>query len=234
MAFSDVLELEITNIPNETITTAVETTTITDENTAIFENTTSEESTKETIILKSIIPTSTSSSSNKGLIIGLLMGGIAFITGIIISIILFKKQNSKNRIKKNKKLNDIMKTINELKIMELNKEKADNLIKELNSYVKSYNKNLIKNCSKCIICDEDFIDKSSIVITTKCGHTFHRTCINNYIKKNYESPKCPICKILFLGLESNFPISSMFTYSNKQVNQINHFDQFNSITNLKT
>ena len=75
-----------------------------------------------------------------------------------------------------------------------NKEKADNLLKE---YI-LYDKNLINNCPKCTICEKDFIDYSTIVITTKCNHTFHHICFKNIIYTNIICPKCPKCnKSLF-------------------------------------
>ena len=72
-------------------------------------------------------------------------------------------------------------------------------MKELN--VKLYDKNIIKDCLKCTICDKDFIDNLSLVITSKCGHTFHEKCFKNYIYKDIICPKCPICNSLLLKPE---------------------------------
>ena len=70
---------------------------------------------------------------------------------------------------------------------------------------------------------EDFIDNSSMVITTKCGHTFHEQCFKKLIDKNIICPKCPNCNYLFLGPESevilhNISIPSTYGYTNQTFN----------------
>ena len=64
--------------------------------------------------------------------------------------------------------------------MEKNKKLANNLLKEIKLEI--YDKNII-NCTKCTICKEDFIDKLSRVVITKCGHIFHKHCLQNHIYK---------------------------------------------------
>ena len=208
---NDTLEFVITD---QTSIISIETTTVVDETTLEADQTTTisgeiktvegENSTESDKISPIAATNSPSTSSNKGLIMGILIVGIAVLIGIIISVILCQQKCTNNN-EKSKEENNIMKTQSELDLMKYNKEKADNLIKQLNSNVKEFNKKYIKNCSKWIICSEAFIDKSSIVITTNCGHTFHKTCIINSIYTNYNCPKCPTCKKNFLRQESNIP-----------------------------
>ena len=56
---------------------------------------------------------------------------------------------------------------------------------------------------------EDFIDNSSIVITTKCGHTFHQKCFKNWAYKNILCPRCPNCNYLILGPESEINLQNI-------------------------
>lgn len=129
---------------------------------------------------------SSSSSSSLGIFIGIAIGGIFFITIIVIIVIKIKK-NKKSEGKK-------------LELMLENKFKVDNLLKKYKKNL--YDKNLIKNCTKCIICDKDFIEYSDIVITTNCVHTFHETCFKNGIYSNIINPKCPKCYTSILDSKS--------------------------------
>ena len=157
------------------------------------------------------------SSSNSGLIIGLIAGGIALIIAIILAVIIIKncrKIKDKDKIENNNSSlnNDIIKNNNYAEythIVNTNKEKMDNLFKtEL--LPKIYNKsNTINDCYNCTICMEDFIDNSSIVVTTKCGHTFHQLCIRNWAYKNIICPKCPNCNYLILGPESEINLENL-------------------------
>ena len=102
-----------------------------------------------------------------------------------------------------------------LNIVNSNKTKVDDLFKtELLPTI--YNKNnVINDCYNCTICMEDFIDNSSIIVKTKCGHIFHEKCFKKLIYKNIICPKCPNCNYLILGPESesilhNISIPSTF------------------------
>ena len=139
------------------------------------------------------------SSSHKnsfGLIIGIVFGGIAFITGIIITIIFIRKKPPKPP-----NLNPNPEVV--LNILKKNKELADNLLKELKIEIYSKNKN--KDYPKCIICYKDFYDNLSRIITTNCGHIFHKSCFQNHLYTNLICPKCPICNNFLL--ESNTGIN---------------------------
>ena len=142
---------------------------------------------------------------NIWLIIGILIGGLSFITGIIITILLFKKKcKEKNYefpctdgIDKKKKV----------------KEQADNFLNELK--LKIYNKNIIEFEPKCNICNKDFIDNLSRVVTTNCGHTLHKHCLSNHIYKDLNL-NCPICCRNLL--ESNSNLSNPTIYQNNTNN----------------
>lgn len=42
----------------------------------------------------------------------------------------------------------------------------------------------------CLLCDEHMTGTSNVV-TTECGHVFHRECLQNYLR---DTPMCPICE----------------------------------------
>ena len=161
-------------------------------------------------------PSKSSSSSKTGLIIGLVIGAIVLVIGVILAIVLAKKFSSKSEETvivptTNANLNNTtMNNYSEYyRIVNTNKDKVDSLFKtELSS--KIYNKNnTVNECYNCTICMEDFIDNKSIVITTKCGHTFHQKCLQNWIYKNIICPKCPNCNYLILGAESNINLENI-------------------------
>jgi len=140
-------------------------------------------------------------------IIFIVIGGFI----IIIFIFLIIAKLTKNRVNNNlnETSNNNIKNAQEyLNIMNENKAKIDNLFKtELLS--KLYNKNnTIDNCYNCFICKENFEDNSSIVVTTKCNHTFHKLCLKNWVYKNILCPKCPVCNYLLLGPESEIKIDN--------------------------
>lgn len=64
-------------------------------------------------------------------------------------------------------------------------------------------------CGNCTICLEDFTLESE-VITLSCRHTFHLTCLKNWLSQILLNPKCPNCNdnILHILEESNDDSSS--------------------------
>ena len=64
--------------------------------------------------------------------------------------------------------------------------------------------NMTNDCYNCTICMEKFVDNSSLIVTTKCNHSFHENCFKNWTYKNIICPKCPNCNYLILGpLDNN-------------------------------
>lgn len=156
-----------------------------------------------------VTKTKSSVKNNTGLIVGIILGIIALITIIIVGIYLYKR--CKNKKVKNSSINNSNTFINDstltqqnIPIINNNKEKLNLLFKnELRP--KIYNRNSTSNgCYNCTICMENFIENSSVIITTKCNHSFHEKCFKNWAFKNIISPKCPNCNDLILGpLDSN-------------------------------
>jgi hypothetical protein len=174
-----------------------------------------------------------SSSSKRGLIIGLVVGAIVLVIGVILAIVLINKFRSKREetmiIQSTNANPDNTTTMNNYseyyRIVNTNKEKVDSLFKtELSP--KLYNKsNTVNDCYNCTICMEDFINNKSIVATTKCGHTFHQKCLQNWIYKNIICPKCPNCNYLILGPESdinleNISVPADFTFQGGYTNTL--------------
>ena len=156
---------------------------------------------------------SSSNSKSMGIITGIIIGVFVLITGIIISVILIKNKFKKKSLESPYSADDFD--------ARKNKTLGDNLLKELK--LKIYDKNIIKNCPKCNICNKDFVDNLSRVITTKCGHTFHQPCFKHHIYANLICPKCPICDNYFL--ESNNEKKINISNSNKYEN---YTDQTNT------
>lgn len=82
-----------------------------------------------------------------------------------------------------------------LKIMNSTKTLKIRSYKEIKDVTTEINKNnnnkKISNCA-CIICYEDLLERSSIVIN--CGHTFHINCLNMWFQKNL-CGRCPLCNV---------------------------------------
>ena len=195
------------------------------------------DSSSETTTPTTTTPTSprirneSSGSSHTGLIIGLIVGGVALVVGIVIAIILinnYRKKKSKKVIT-NSSINELTTNnynYNEFyNIINTNKEKMDNLFKTELLPI-TYTKNNTANDNyKCTICMEDFVENSSSVLTTKCGHTFHYKCFKNWTYKNIICPKCPNCNYLILGPESdinleNISVPADFTFQGGYTNTL--------------
>ena len=193
------------------------------------------DSSSETTTPATTTPTSprirneSSGSSHTGLIIGLIVGGVALVVGIVIAIFLinnYRKKKSKKVIT-NSSINELTtNNYNEFyNIINTNKEKMDNLFKtELLPITYSKN-NTVNDNYNCTICMEDFVDNSSSVLTTKCGHTFHYKCFKNWTYKNIICPKCPNCNYLILGPESeinleNISVPADFTFQGGYTNTL--------------
>lgn len=51
---------------------------------------------------------------------------------------------------------------------------------------------LIILCCRCTICLADYQEKDVLRTFPYCGHSFHATCIDIWLKQNFT---CPICRI---------------------------------------
>ena len=111
-------------------------------------------------------------SSQTGLSIGLIIGGIALIL-VIITIIIIIIFLTKNKTEED-----------EVRRMKEKKAKVDKYFKELK--IKIYDKNIYKDCPKCILCNNNFND-NNLITTTTCAHTFHEKCFRNFIMTNFTS-----------------------------------------------
>ena len=147
-----------------------------------------------------------SGNSNTGLIIGIIVGVIALIIIIIVGVVLCKRCRKKSKKDLNNSainsINNSTLTPQYMAVIQTNREKLDYLFKnELKP--KIYNKDKSGNDNKCTICMENFINNSSVIVTTKCNHNFHEKCFKNWSFKNIINPKCPNCNYLILGQQEN-------------------------------
>ena len=86
----------------------------------------------------------------------------------------------------------------------------ENMYENLDNSVRATDKQILKNLPEtqiedvskldpekknCVICLEDFKNKDKAIILP-CIHLFHKTCINNWLKKKNT---CPICKFKLTG-----------------------------------
>ena len=67
----------------------------------------------------------------------------------------------------------------------------------------------LKNNTDCTICRSNLNENSiyadnknedSVVVSGICGHSFHKECINNWIKSNNQNKNCPICFLKWQNL----------------------------------
>ena len=157
-----------------------------------------------------IIKSKSTSSANTWIIIGIIIGVILLLLIIVTSIILYRKfkSNKKGRTtNSNNTFNTISNTTNNYQYMSVvnnNKQKLNMMFStELRPTI--FNKsNMTNDCYNCTICMEKFVDNSSLIVTTKCNHSFHENCFKNWTYKNIICPKCPNCNYLILGpLDNN-------------------------------
>lgn len=149
----------------------------------------------------------------------------AFLVGIIIAcccLIKRKKDDNKSYVEaeKKKKLDKIIKN-------EKNKAELDKLFQnEMTNAL--YNKiNDINNCNKCLFCNNNFIDNSSIIIKTKCcNHIFDESCFKNYAYTNVDNPKCPKCKEPLIKPDKE---NDSQNKSTDNANETNNNMQFNDL-----
>ena len=146
----------------------------------------------------------TSSNTNKIIIFATVLGSLALII-IIIILCLIKKYcgNKTSNLDRTSNYDDTNRNIANLSLINNNKEELNKLFKTKiipKTYIKN---NTVNDCYKCTICLEDFMDGSSIIITTECNHSFHFECFKNWVFKNIIYPKCPNCNKPILDTKIN-------------------------------
>ena len=169
-------------------------------------------------------------SSNTGLIVGIIVGAVALIALITIGICVYFHYKKKEKLKissaTNSTLNQNVINVNDsnykmnpqyLIAINKNKQKLEQMF-TTELLPRFYEKNnVINDCYNCTICMENFIEKKSVIITTKCNHSFHEKCFKNWAYKNIICPKCPNCNYLILGPQDsalqNITIPSSMDYT---------------------
>jgi len=58
---------------------------------------------------------------------------------------------------------------------------------------------LIRNDQSCVICFDDYTSPSVSVMSLPCGHTFHGTCICQWIIRSARR-SCPKCRKMLLNV----------------------------------
>ena len=164
-------------------------------------------------VLKKVKLTKNSSKISERLFYGIPFGLFGLLMFLLIICLIIKcrarkKLNYNNR--NNSYLNQIEKMPSNKSIMESNKQKINNLFKTILT-PKLYSKiNDINDCIKCTICQENFKERSSFIVTTKCKHSFHFNCFKKWVYKNIYLPKCPNCNEPILE-ENSKNIASTFS-----------------------
>ena len=145
---------------------------------------------------------------------GLIFGALVLVILIIVIICFIRKSKKKKEIDNNKNNSSnaqLNKKNIQLLIAKENTEKINNLFKKEIIPKIYYKKDIINNCFNCSICLEEFKDGSSIIINTKCNHTFHFKCFKNWVYKNILLPKCPNCNLPIIYPDNNQ--NNTLTYS---------------------
>ena len=177
-------------------------------------------------VVKRISYISNNNNINKGLIYGIVIGVISILL-IVVIIYLIKKFKTPPLSYEHSFSNDpiIIKPNYSPQIIR-NIYLLNNLFKKELIPKQYLNKNIVNDCTKCTICLEDFKEEKSIVITTKCKHTFHYKCFKDWAFKNIKFPKCPNCNSQILVIENNNGNNSIAL--NNTINNYNH--QNNALT----
>jgi len=140
-----------------------------------------------------------SNKKNRDLFLGITIGsvGLLILVIIIACIYRFYRNKSTTNIIVPQQVNPLVKKIN------TNKKELNHLLETELIPTKYYKKNIINDCYKCTICLEDFKENKSIIITTKCGHSFHFKCFKNWCFKKIIFPRCPNCNHPILENQNN-------------------------------
>ena len=159
-----------------------------------------------------------SNKKTKGIIFGITIGTV-FIIIVIIIVVIIKRYTYKPKIiivNNSEKKPPIY-----IQQIKSNKLKVDDLFKKELTPKMYSKKDTINDCYKCTICLEDFKDGKSIIVTTKCGHSFHFICFKNWVYKNILSPKCPNCNHPIIDCPNikNISIPSIINTNNPQVTE---------------
>jgi len=112
---------------------------------------------------------------------------------LLITYIIYKEIKNAIYIKYNK-LKTYLNTHNNIK----NNKLTNTFIKKLND---NYKKDVHKPY-KCSICIDEINNKHNIVFL-KCGHAYHKQCLNNWVKtkvKNTQDPDCPMCRDVIIEI----------------------------------
>ena len=159
-----------------------------------------------------------SNKKTKGIIFGITIGTVFIIIVIIIAVIIKRCTYKQKIISIN---NSTKKPPLYIQQMNSNKLKVNNLFKKELTPKMYSKKDTINDCYKCTICLEDFKDGKSIIVTTKCGHSFHFICFKNWVYKNILSPKCPNCNHPIIDCPNikNISIPSIINTNNPQVTE---------------
>ena len=169
------------------------------------------------------------------------------VTGVLIIaliILLIRRYVSKKQIKSNSDFiisnNSYNKNEKEISISVIEKRNEEimrNLYKNELSPKIYYHENFRKELYKCTICQENFREGASFLVTTKCGHCFHFNCFKKYIQKNIISPKCPNCNKPILENENIFNKNNLnitnSSSSNSQITNSTHLTLNNDITHIE-
>lgn len=175
-----------------------------------------------------------SNKKNRDIFLGVTIAsvGLLIIVIIIACIIRYYRNKSNTNILPNNNINKIQQNSLEKRI-NINKKEMNHLLETELIPTKYYKKNVINDCYKCTICLEEFKENKSIIITTKCGHSFHLKCFKNWTFKNILFPKCPNCNHPILKNQNNSPVNITnlsLAPSNINTNTSNHHISENTNT----
>ena len=157
----------------------------------------------ENATVKTITYETNSNNKKIMLIFGIILG-VLVLVAIILTICLIKKYCFKKTNNDNNSSNVLINSnISNLYQIKKNKEEINKLFKIELIPTTYYKGNIANNCFKCTICLEDFKEGSSIIVTTKCNHSFHLECFKNWVFNNIIIPKCPNCNKPILESDNN-------------------------------
>ena len=78
-------------------------------------------------------------------------------------------------------------------ILKTRKSTMKNLLNHLGKYNKIKKEDTLVG-EKCIICFDNYKPNECVRKLNKCGHIFHKKCIDKWFYKNEYNMNCPICR----------------------------------------
>lgn len=86
-----------------------------------------------------------------------------------------------------------MQTVLKPKLSKLRSEKLERILRKTTAIGKFKTEFAEFGENSCIICMDDFLRTQTISKIYRCGHLIHTNCLEAWVARHLDKPKCPFC-----------------------------------------